>query len=301
MATHSYRALTRGANSDPRPPPPPPPPSPNPPHRGFSPGGCAAFIAAYVLHVLTGIVPLLVVGDPVVGHTSRMPRKGLHEIIITVLRELREEHEGVRAVYGPVATGTSPGTEPRPAPAWLLLDSAAVLVERGIDDELMTCAARLHVGMVHREVTVGEGRGGEGRRGRRFRHQRSQASHTPPHQALQPPPPSPPAGSSLLSPQSCAYIACGEVRRMMDPFLPEKLSTLGVLFSGFHTTILGTPGVLFWLPSAPPLVRPLPLHSPPNPPNSNRPSLSATETALTVPPSPQPRQTLPRKTRSFTT
>ena len=215
MATHSYRALTRGAHSDPRPPPQPPPPSPNPPDSGFSRGGCAAFIAAYVLHVLTGIVPLLVVGDPVVGHTSRMPRKGLHEIIITVLRELREEHEGVRAVYGPVATGTSPGTEPRPAPAWLLLDSAAVLVEQGIDDELMTCAARLHVGMVHREVTVGGagGRGGRGGEGAAFvisEARRRTHHHTKLYSRL--PPPRPLARRSFL--RSLAHILhvarCGE-------------------------------------------------------------------------------------------
>ena len=52
---------------------------------GFSRGAYAAMIAASVLHTLTGIRPLLIVGEPVIGHTALMPRRGLHELVINVL------------------------------------------------------------------------------------------------------------------------------------------------------------------------------------------------------------------------
>ena len=57
---------------------------------GFSRGAYAAMIAAYVLHTLTGIRPLLVVGDPVIGHTARMPRQGFHSLLLRVLVSRRQ-------------------------------------------------------------------------------------------------------------------------------------------------------------------------------------------------------------------
>ena len=90
--------------------------------------------------------------------------------------------------------------------------------------------------------------------------------------------------ADMVHPQSCAYFACGEVRRMMDPYLPPGLTPLGVLFSGFHTTALGA----YWGNQCPPSSAGLLRNAVPRP--------------LSRPPTIIPRaQILPRRTHSCTT
>jgi hypothetical protein len=137
---------------------------------GFSRGGYAAIIAAYILHQLVGNKPLLLVGDPVIGHTPAMPRNGLHQLLIEVLRTVKAKGGAGAALE------------------WLEMDSAEALLATGIDDTFKSCSDKLTTAMIH--------------------------------------------------PQSCAYLACGEVRRMMDPYLPHGISSCGILYSGFHTTFI---------------------------------------------------------------
>jgi hypothetical protein len=142
---------------------------------GFSRGGYAAMLAAYTLHKLTGIRPLLLVGDPVIGHTPAMPRDGLHKLLTDALHNVRSKAQG----------NTQEGLEEL---EWLKIDSAQLLLAKGVGDNFQQCTDGLSRAMLH--------------------------------------------------PHSCAYLACGEVRRMMDPYIPTDLSACGVLFSGFHTTFV---------------------------------------------------------------